>query len=223
LPAGLSELGRLKEMRRRMNVALESVGANFGSAEIQQDAERLAYAATLGAPRSYFASLKSLEAGVPEPLLARWRELERQLASRHVLFHQGVPLFPVGPWTLYALLLLLLGPVVLAGAVANLPPLLAGWRAARKFADERNVVALWRILVGLPLFVFWFGGVTVLLAIFAGWLWVFGYALLTLVALKSLYRTKKLAVAVWNGLAHRPLAKRAHEFHQAVLQTLPSA
>jgi hypothetical protein len=106
LTAGLSDLGRLKEMKRRMTSALESVGTNFGSLEAQQKAECLAYTATLGTPRTYFGSLKSLEAGVPELLLARWRELEPRLAARRVLLHQGVPLFPIGPWMLYALLLL---------------------------------------------------------------------------------------------------------------------
>jgi 1-acyl-sn-glycerol-3-phosphate acyltransferase len=222
LPTNLSELGRLKEMKRRMTAALEAIGTNFDSAKAQENAERLAYAATLGTPRSYFGSLKSLEAGVPEPLLARWRELEAQFVGRRMMFHQGVPLFPVGPWILYALLLLVLGPIVLVGAMVNSPPLLAGWLAARKFADDWNVIALWRILIGLPLFVMWFSVVSFSLASFAGWWWLLGYVLLTLVAIKSFYRAKKLAVAVWNGLAHRALARRAHEFHQAVLQTLPS-
>ena len=119
------------------------------------------------------------------------------------------------------MLLLVIGPVVLVGATINLPPLLGGWLAARKFADDRNVIALWRILIGLPLFVVWFSVVCVSLALFASWLWLLGYALLTLAALKSVYRAKKLAVAVWNGLAHRTLAGPAHEFHQLVLQTIP--
>jgi 1-acyl-sn-glycerol-3-phosphate acyltransferase len=223
LPAGLSELGRLKEMKRRMTTALESVGANFASAEAQRNAERFAYTATLGTPRTCFGSLKSLEAGVPEPLLARLRELEAQPDSRRVLRHQGVPLFPIGPWLLYALLLLGLGPIVLAGAVVNFPPLLAGWLAARKFADGPNVVALWRILIGLPVLVIWAGFLMIVLLVCGAWWWVLGYALLTLAALESLYRAKKLTVAVWNGLVHRPLAREAHEFHQAVLQTLPAA
>jgi len=134
--------------------------------------------------------------------------------------HQGVPLFPVGPWICYAAALVLLGPPVLAGVMVNLPPLLAAWLAARKSADDLNVIALWRILVGLPLFVLWFVGMGCGLAWFAGWPWLLGYALLTLVALKSLYRVKKLAVAVWNGLAHRDLTERAHGLDQAVLQSL---
>ena len=222
LTAGLSDLGRLKEMKRRMTSALESVGTNFGSLEAQQKAERLAYTATLGTLRTYFGSLKSLEAGVPELLLARWRELEPRLAARRVLLHQGVPLFPIGPWMLYALLLLVLGPIVLAGALVNLPPLLTGWLAARRFADGPNVIALWRILVGLPVLVIWVGLVSIALLFCGGWWWVLGYTLLTPAALKLHYRVKKLSVAVWNGLMHRSLARRAHEFHQAVLQTLPA-
>ena len=31
--------------------------------------------------------------------------------------------------------------IVLAGALVNLPPLLAGWLAARKYADDLNVIA----------------------------------------------------------------------------------
>lgn len=223
LPANLSELSRLREMKRRIAVALESVGTNFPSAEVQETAEQLAYAATLGTPRRYFTSLKALEVGVPEPLLARWNELAGRLATRRALLHQGVPLFPVGTWLHCPLLLFVLGPVVLAGALVNLPPMLAGWAAGRRFADELNVVALWRILVGLPLFVIWFGVVTMVLGLAASWWWALGYTLLTLVALKSLHRVKKLAVGVWNGLANRSLASRAHEFHRLLLETLPSA
>ncbi|HEV7401890.1 MAG TPA: 1-acyl-sn-glycerol-3-phosphate acyltransferase [Chthoniobacteraceae bacterium] len=219
-PDGSSELARLKEMKRRITTALESVGTNFPSAEAQEDAQRIAYVATLGTPRSYFAALKALEAGVPEPLLAGWRDLTSRLAARRVLLHQGVPLFPIGPWMLYLVLLLGLGPLVLAGALVNAPPLFLGWLAARKFADDRNVIALWRNLVGLPLFVLWFGVVNLSLACFAGWAWVLGYVLLTVAALKSLYRAKKVGVSVWNGLVHRDLAPRAHAFHQSVLQAL---
>ena len=223
LPTNLSELGRLKEMKRRMTTALESVGANFASARTQQDAERLAYATTLGTPRSYFDSLKAFPNGVPEPLLARWGALQAEATSRRVLLHQGVPLFPTWPWLLYAMLLLALGPMVLAGALVNFPPLLAGWLAARKYADDLNVVALWRIMIGLPVFVSWMSVVSVSLVCFAGWWWLLAYLLLTLAALKLLYRAKKLTVAVWNGLAHPSLAHRAREFHQAVLQSLPTA
>ena len=223
LPDGLSELSQLKEMKRRMAAALESVGVNFPSAKAQNNAERLAYAATLASRRNYFDSLKSLEAGVPEALQGCWRELQSPLASRRVLLHQGVPLFPVGSWILYAALLSVLGPIVLAGAVVNLPPLLVAWLASRRLADDLNVVALWRILVGLPVFLAWFVMVSLSLVFFAGWLPSLGYVLLTLVALKSFYRAKKLTVAVWNGVVHRVLAARMRAFHRSVVQIVPSA
>lgn len=221
LAGDLSEMGRLKELKRRMTAALESVGANFASAADQEHAERLAYVATLGTARGYFNSLKALEAGIPNNLSENRRVLDSRLAGRRVLLHQGVPLFPVGPWIFYAVLLVLLAPLVLAGTLLNAPPMLVGWLAARRFADDRNVIALWRILVGLPLGLVWFVGFGIELAWVAGWPWMLGYAVLTLAALKSLYRCKKLAVAVWNGLAHRDLAGPARDFHQTVLSTLP--
>ncbi len=218
--AGTNPMARLRELKRRINTALESVGANFPSAETQEDAQRVAYAATLGTPHSYFAALKPFEAGIPEPLLAGWRELTPLLSARRVLRHQGVPLFPAGPWMFYLLLLLGFGPIVLAGALVNAPPLFLGWLAARKFADDRNVIALWRILVGLPVAAIWLGVVSITLAFLSGWAWSLVYLLLTIAALKSLCRARKLGIAVWNGLAHRDLAPQAHEFHKAILQSL---
>lgn len=219
---GLSDLGRFKEMKRRMTAALETVGVNFPAVETQESAERLAYAATLGTPHTYFDSLKVFERGVPKHLDENWRELERRLAVRGVRQHQRIPLFPTGSLASYGMLLAVTGPVVLAGAVLNFPPLLAGWLAARCFADERNVIALWRILVGLPAFLVWFSFMAVTTGVSAGWQWAAGYAVLTIAALQLLYRVKKLAVAVWNGILHRRLIRPVQAFHQAVLETIPS-
>ena len=213
----LGGFGQLKEMKRRMNSALEAVGANFPSVEVQTDAERLAYAATLGTPHSYFDSLKWFEHGVPEALQQSWRELERGMATRRLWQHQRVPLFPMGPWVVYAVLLAVTAPMVVAGTLLNLPPLLAGWLAARRFADDRNVIALWRILVGFPVLLVWFVVMLALAGIAGGWWWAAGYAGLTFIALKLFYRVRKLSVAVWNGLANRDLRSAALAFHQRVL------
>ncbi|MEI7953534.1 MAG: 1-acyl-sn-glycerol-3-phosphate acyltransferase [Verrucomicrobiota bacterium] len=217
----LSGLGRLKEMKRRMTRGLEDVGCNFATAAAQEEAECLAYGATLGSTRSYFGALKALEAGVPEVIAMAWSGLHNHLGSRWVLRHQGVPLFPVGPWLGYAAMLAVIGPLVIAGTLLNLPPLLAAWLAARRFADAPNVIALWRTLVGVPLTAIWAVGMAATIPYCAGWFWSLGYLLLTLVAIKSLYRTKKLAVAVWNGLANRRLMIQAHVFHHLVQQKLP--
>ena len=65
LAPGSSRLGRLKELKRRIECGLEEVGVNVESAEHQDKIQRLAYAATLATKRSYFESLKALEGGVP--------------------------------------------------------------------------------------------------------------------------------------------------------------
>ena len=222
LPDGLGEMGRLKEMKRRMDAALEAVGVNFGSSEAMDTATKLAYAMTLGTGRHYFPSLKALEKGVPEPLAKRWEEMSAEAASRGLLRHQGVPLFPGTSWWIYALALVLLGPPVVGGALVNFPPLLLGWLAARKLADDLNVIALWRILVGLPVFLVWAAGMVAGLVAFAGAWWAFGYIILTIFSLAFLYRTRKLAVAVWNGSVHRPFRKRAWEFHRLLMGKSPT-
>ena len=43
-----------------------------------------------------------------------------------------------------------------------------GWLAARQFADDRNVIALWRILVGVPLFVIWINDILIGIVIIIG-------------------------------------------------------
>ena len=218
----LGDMARLREMKRRITAALESVGTNFPTADDQQLAERLAYTATLGSRHRYFDCLKQLEKSAPAWLLEKLRGFDQVLAGRRVARHQGVPLFPAAPWLLYAAALTLLGLPTLVGLLLNLPPLLAAWFAARKFADDRNVIALWRILVGLPVFAAWFAGVICALAWTAAWPWLAAYAVCTAWALLAWYRVRKLAVAVWNGLVHRDLLIPARDLHQAVLQAFSS-
>lgn len=218
-PSGLGEPGRMGEMKARVRVALEAVGVNFHSVEAQELAERIANTAVFEPSGSYFGTLKALERGVPEPLSAEWRNLAAALAGRRVLRFQGVPLFPATSWFLDAGWLLFLGPVVLSGALANLPPLLLGWIAGRCLADGPNVIALWRLLVGLPVFVLWTGAVVLGLGGLAGWWWGLGHVALTVAALQALYGVKKRTVAVWNGMAHRDLVPRARAWRDRVRRT----
>lgn len=216
-PSSLGELGKLNELKRRMSRALEAVGVNFASVHAQTMAERLAFASTLGTGHSYFSSLKGLETGVPGVLANEWPVIP----GRRLLRFQDVPLFPGRPWPLYVLLLSLLGPLTLAGVILNLPPLTLGWLAARRFADERNVIALWRILVGLPAGVLW----ACLMMGLAGWsagiAGIGVYLALTGAGLKFFRRVLKLSAAVWNGAVHRSLRGNARGFHSEILRHLP--
>ena len=221
LPEDLSDSGRLREMKRRLTTALELVGANFPSAAAQEEAGRLACTAALDPSRSFFTSLKSLESGVPESLAAQGRELESRLAGCRALRYQGVALFPEVSWWQDTWRLLLAGPVVLAGGLVNLPPLLAGYLAAHRRADGPNVIALWRLLAGLPVALLWWGLVSAVLLGSGLGGWLAGYAILTMSALRLTNRTRQWAVSVWNGLICPHLAGPAREFRQSILQTLP--
>jgi 1-acyl-sn-glycerol-3-phosphate acyltransferase len=221
LPAGASQLEQLRILKRRVQDALEGVGINVGSDACQDQIQRLAYGATLATPRSYFASLKAFETAVPEKVRVAAQELEAECRARRLRHHQGVPLFPMGPLALYALLLAVLSPIVLGAVALNLPPFLAGWFAGRKFADDANVVSLWKIMVGVPFFALWMGGLALAALLLGQPLLLAGYLLLTWAGLQLYYRVKKLAVAVHNGLRYPRLRARMLAFRETVLRALP--
>ena len=221
LPAGLSPIGRLREVRRRIEAGLDSVGVNVGTAEELDLIQRVAYTATLGTDRSYARTLKQLERGLPPRLAAGWRELEPELVGRRLWFHQGVPLFPMSHPLLYGVALGVFGVLTVPGVLLNLPPLVAGAWAGRCFPDGRNVIALWKLLVGVPALVLWNLVLLIVSAVTGHPLWFAAYALATVVSLKLWYRVRKLAVAVHNAWFHPELYARALAFRETVLREVP--
>jgi len=223
LAQGLGGEDRVSTLHERITGGLESVGVQFGSAAEQEQCEQLAYVATLGTEHNYFDSLKQLEAGIPPAIREAAERVEARAGTRSLLRHQGVPLCPMGPVALYAALLVVLTPVVTAAALLNLPPLAAAWWAGRHFPDERNVVALWRLLIGVPALFAW----TLLVAwaslALGDWRVASAHALLTLGGLLAWYRYKKLAVATVNGLRHPSLRGTLLDFHGTVIRELVNA
>lgn len=211
---------RLGEIKERFTGALEDVGANFPDAEYQDLAQKFAYIATLGTRRRYLDALKSLERRLPPGAVAAWRHFEEKARGRRVLRHQGVPLFPLRlPWA-YVFLTALLAPPVLAGALLNLPPLAVAWWAGRRFPDDTNVIALWRILTGVPLLALWAGAWILTAAALGSGGLLAAYLVLTWLAFRGWYRLKKLAVVAWNGTGHPDLRDDALAVHHAVLAAL---
>jgi hypothetical protein len=221
LPAEATRMERLRLMKRRVQAGLEEAGVNVASAEQQRTVERLAYAATLGTDRSYFECLKWLEKGVPDRIMTRFRELEAEMGKAGLWLHQDMPLFPAGPVALYALALCLLSPFVLGAVALNLPAFAAGWFAGRKFPDGQNVISLWKILVGIPIFALWMLATGVTLAVFGKFWWLPAYGAVTWLGLRGYYRFKKLAVATHNALRRPGLRSRVLAFHRAILESLP--
>ena len=221
LAADTTEDERVAGLHARITRGLEDVGVQFADEREQALAQVLAYAATLGTSRTYSGSLKALERGIPGSIRAAWADLEASLSGHRVWHHQGVPLVPIGPWVLYASFFLVTGPLALAALLLNLPPCLAGAWAGAKLPDDRNVISLWRILVGVPSFLLWSALVLIATSVYLGPLWAVGYAGLTFLGLRCIYRAKKLAVALHNALFVPSLRPKLLAFHRLVLETLP--
>jgi len=221
LPPGLSARERLKTLKLRSQAGLEEVGINVPSEQYQQNIERLAYASTLATPRSYYKSLKSLEREIPEPIRVAGDRLEPELRRSKLLYHQGVPLFPMGPVPVYVLAWLVLAPLVLGAIALNLPPFFAGWFAGKKFPDDRNVISLWKLLAGVPVLWLWMISVAGACLALGRPLWLVGYVGLSWMGLFLYYRVKKLTVAVHNALRHPKLRKAMLEFRETVIRNLP--
>jgi len=210
-------------VKRRFTVALEAVGANFASDAAQGLAEKFAYIATLGTGHGYFEALKVMERQLPPAAASAWAAWESSASGRRVWYHQGVPLFPLRmPWA-YGLAALLLAPLVVAGALANAPPLAVAWWAGNHFPDDTNVIALWRILTGVPLLILWAAACCVTgFAVGLWWLPLL-YLALTWLSVSGWYRWKKLAVVAWNGWFHADLRPAALTVRQAVLTAIATS
>ena len=211
---------RLGEIKRIFSGALEAVGWNVADEAWQEMAQKFAYLATLGTKRRYFAALKSFERSLPGEAVAAWQHFESRVGDRRVLRHQGVPLFPLRmPWA-YVVLTFFLAIPVLGGALLNLPPLAVAYWAGQRFPDDRNVIALWRLLTGGPLLLLW-GAAWVLLGVATGsGGLVAGYVVLSWAAVCGWYRLKKTAVVAWNGMVHADLRDEAMALYRAVLASL---
>jgi 1-acyl-sn-glycerol-3-phosphate acyltransferase len=221
LPANASQIERLKILKKRMQMALEDIGINVPTPQYQAAIERVALAATLGTKRCYFNTLKALEKAIPTQMADELEEMEQVLKGANVWCYQGVPLFPIGSVLLCFGELILLLPLVVAAIILNLPAFLAGWYAGKKFPDGRNVISLWKILVGVPVFAIWSAGCVATLLFLGKFAFLAAYLGTTVIGLKFYYRFKKVVVAVHNALRQPSLRNRVLKFHQTVLKTLP--
>lgn len=217
---GKSRGEQLREIKLQFTSALEEVGFNVSDERTLDLAQKFAYIATLGTDHRYFAALKSMERELPKAAIEAWEDLESKLQGKRVLRHQGVPLFAMRwPW-LYAICALILAIPVLAGALLNFLPLgVARW-AGRRFPDDTNIIALWQILAGVPLFILWLTvWLVVPLALGHAWITLI-YLAMTWTSLHGYYRLKKLTVAAWNSLFHSDLRGLALALHQAIINKL---
>ena len=222
-PVHLPSSSSLGDWRAALKNGLEEVGANFPNGTAQRDAESLARLSSLATRHRYYDSLKWAESGKAHALSYRWRDLDRLAAERRMLRDRELPLFPLGPWSGDATALAFCAPLVVVGLVANAPPLLAGWAAGRILSDGENTVALWRILIGVPLLVVWLISLFLILAGTLGIIQAILYPLVSLAALRLFRRTRELAIATWNGCRHREHAPAFRSLHWMLTERLHTA
>jgi len=218
LPGATSHTERMRRLKNRAEEALAGVGINARSAEYQETIERIASISTVGTGRSWFRALKAMEEDIPPAVLEAWRAFE--LETGGLLEWHGVPLFPRRPMLVDAALLIIMGPIVLGAILLNLPPYLAGWIAAKRFADDRNVISLWKILAGVPILLVW--SLIVLLILLVTWrpLALGAYGLITWLGWVFYDPAKRLAVSVLNAIRFPQLQSRYLALRELILQTL---
>jgi hypothetical protein len=122
---------------------------------------------------------------------------------------------------LSALSLIVTGVLVSSAVVFNLPAFIAGWFAGKKLPDDRNVILLWKILVGIPCFALWIAILLLTLISLGKFTWLAAYAAVTWLGLKCYSSFKKTCVAVHNTLRHPAFRPLMIEFYDTVLQSMP--
>lgn len=191
---------KVAELHRQISLGLEQVGVNFPDEGAQFMAERLAYAATLGTGLSYARSLKSFEGGTPGALIEQMQQLQVLAQQQKLVLHQGVPLVPVGSWIPYAAYWMLLAPLVASFVLFNWPALALAVLASRKLADALNVIAFWRMAIGLPTGLAWGLSASLMVGYSVGPWGVVVYWLASAGGVLAWYRFRKLSVALANAL-----------------------
>jgi 1-acyl-sn-glycerol-3-phosphate acyltransferase len=211
LPPDMTPAMQVTLLHERIVQSLEAVAVQAERADVFAERERIAYAATLGSKRSYFAALKALEQGMPG-VTALSSRLEKEMSStpggQRLWHHQGVPLMPMGSAWAYPLLWVVLLPVSVSACLCNAVPLVCAWWSGKRFSDGRNTIALWRLLVGFPCLLLW------AMSMLAAALWLhllplwFGYVAISILGLKSVRRVRKLTVSLHNWAVAPALRKR---------------
>ena len=113
-------------------------------------------------------------------------------------------------------------PLILAAAIVNLPIILAAYGAARRLADDENVVALWRLLAGLAASCIWWLmlviGAMLIMGAARGTMAIIGAALITALGLHAWRPWRLAVVATFNAIRFPDLSKPVRELREATLR-----
>jgi 1-acyl-sn-glycerol-3-phosphate acyltransferase len=206
---------RTIEIMRAVTAGLEAVGLDCETLEEREAVEALAYAATLGQVDIGYAQALHAVHGMSAEALTALLEAAR---SDGLSCHQGIPLIPTRSVLLYVLLWLMLTPAVVIAALLNLPVVVVAHLAPRRLADGPNVISMWRALAGTGAACLWVPAVFGACLAFFGLIPAAACVALSWAGLASLYRWKKLSIAIRNKL-RVPVARSRQMFalHERVV------
>jgi 1-acyl-sn-glycerol-3-phosphate acyltransferase len=209
---------QLSQAKKAITRALEDVGINVESVDYFEELRAIARMASPGG--SYFRAMKLCEKGIPRELQGAWDALRDGIRGSNLKQCEATsPFSMASPWiSLFAGILL--APLVTAAAAMNSLPLAGAYWAGRKFPDAPNVIALWRILVGAPLFFLWFVTVLTALAAAGRGVWFILFFMLTVVGWLAYQRGRQLIVAGWNGIRFPQLRSKYVEFQRLLVEVL---
>lgn len=209
---------QLAEVKNLIARALENVGIHVHSLEYFEELQSIGAMAL--SRRSNFHAMKLCEKGIPERLRLSWEVLRGGMRSSDLIRSKAAGTFSmVAPW-ISLVAATMLAPLVGVAAVLNFPPLVGAYWAGKKFPDAPNVITLWRVLVGAPLFCFWFAAVFAGLAVEGKAAWFGLFFLLTIMGWLAYRPARQFFVTGWNGLRFPDLRRQYLEFHELFLQEL---
>jgi 1-acyl-sn-glycerol-3-phosphate acyltransferase len=204
--------------KKAITRALETLGINAESAEYFEELRMIARVALPG--RSYFHAMKLCERGIPEELQASWVALRDEMRGSNLKQSEAASAFSAAPPWISLFAGILFAPFVAVGATLNFLPLAGAYWAGKKFSDAPNVITLWRILAGVPLFFLWFVAVFAGLAIAGRGAWILVFLLLTEMGWLAYQPMRQFLVAGWNGIRFPELRGQYLEFQKLLLTEL---
>jgi hypothetical protein len=205
---------RVSALMARITASLEAIAVEAVDASALQRIETLAAIADeeIGATRWRVQKMLTKPDFLQTLDTALLRLIDRTAVDR-----AGVPRFS-GHGVLWNVVWLAVQlPIVVLAALGNLLPLVGAWIAGRRLSDATNTIALWRIIVGVPLAVAWLLGVTAL-GILARFLWVIpAYAAITWLGLVAYPELCVRWPMLRNALAPRALAADVAAIRRSLL------
>lgn len=207
---------RFGMVQQRIEDGLHHVASEFETETAQEASEIAGNVRRAAGAGSHSASVKACAVKMTPELEERWQSLKRASEEAGAKRYNRVPLAPGGSTHTHILTLIGLGPFVAFILTANAPVLTAARFLAARLADDRNVISLYRLLVGLPLMIIW-GGLTLAAFVWLGHPWIWAVSLsLSLIGLGSYDTVKRSWAMLWNRTRSAQFQLEFEAFMRAV-------